>query len=57
MYSIRADGGEVQVKDRRKAKKNLNVRTTKMGIFREVMNPRSSWKTKKSRGSKSSLIQ
>ena len=31
--------GEVQVNDRRKAWKNFNVRTTKMGIFREAMNP------------------
>ena len=31
--------GEVQVEDRRKAWKNFKVKTTKMGIFREAMNP------------------
>ncbi len=31
--------GEVQVNDRSKARKNFNVRTSKMGIFREAMNP------------------
>ena len=31
--------GEVQVKNKRKAWKNFNVRTAIMGIFREVMNP------------------
>ena len=31
--------GEVQVDDRRKAWKNFKVRTSKMGIFREAMNP------------------
>ena len=32
-------GGEVQAKDMRKAWKKFNVRTSKMGIFREAMNP------------------
>ena len=32
-------GGCVQVKDRRKSWKKFNVRTMKMGIFREEMNP------------------
>ena len=31
--------GEVRVEDRRKAWRNFKVRTTKMGIFREAMNP------------------
>ena len=31
--------GEVQVKNRRKAWKNFNVRTATMGIYREAMNP------------------
>ena len=29
----------MRVEDRRKAWKNFNVRSTKMGIFREAMNP------------------
>ena len=36
---IGGDGGEVLVKYRRKSWRNFNVRTTKMGIFREAMNP------------------
>ena len=34
-----SEGEEMQVKDRRKAWKFFNVRTSKMGIFREAMNP------------------
>lgn len=31
--------GTIETKDRRKALKNFNARTSKMGIVREVMNP------------------
>ena len=34
-----SEGGEVQVKDRRKAWKKIIVTTSKMGIFKEAMNP------------------
>ena len=37
--NIGGDGGEVVVKERRKSWKNFNVRTTKIGIVREIMNP------------------
>ena len=39
MENIGTVEGEVQVNDKRKAWKNFNVRTSKMGIFREAMNP------------------
>jgi hypothetical protein len=32
-------GGENLTKDKRKSWRNFNVRTTDLGIFREVMNP------------------
>lgn len=37
--SIGGEGGEVVVKERQKSSKNFNVRMTKMGIVREIMNP------------------
>ena len=36
---IDGEGGEVVMKDMQKAWRNFNVRTTKMGIVREIMNP------------------
>ena len=39
MENIETMEGEVQVNDKRKAWENFNVRTSKMGIFREAMNP------------------
>ena len=33
------EGGEVVIKDRYMAQRNFNVRTSKMGIVREAMNP------------------
>ncbi len=36
---IDVEGGEVVMKDRCKAWRNFNVRTAKMGIVRETMNP------------------